>query len=67
MTILLGIHSWLSRIEYKSMDRGLMSAFSGLLDLGVTTGIIFFIWDGFSGAGFPSYRLLAVLTRGLSR
>ena len=48
---------WLQGSEFKGMDRGLTSAFSGLMDLQVTLGIIFLLWSGFSGAGFPTYRI----------
>ncbi len=48
---------WLQGGAFKGMDRGLMSGFSGLMDLQATLGIIFLIWSGFTGAGFPRYRI----------
>jgi len=48
---------WLKGGEFKGMDRGLMSGFSGLMDLQATLGIIFLLWSGFAGAGFPMYRI----------
>jgi uncharacterized membrane protein YfhO len=48
---------WLKGGEFKGMDRGLMSGFSGLMDLQAALGIIFLLWSGFSGAGFPMYRI----------
>lgn len=48
---------WLSRGPFKGVDRGLMAGFSGLMDLQVALGIIFLLWSGFSGAGFPGYRI----------
>jgi hypothetical protein len=48
---------WLGRGPFKGVDRGLMSGFSGLMDLQVTLGVIFLLWNGFSGVGFPSYRI----------
>ena len=48
---------WLTRSPFKGMDRGLMSGYSGLLDLQSVLGIIFLLWNGFTGAGFPRYRL----------
>jgi len=48
---------WLRRSQFKGMDRGLMSGFSGLLDLQVTIGLILLIWGGFAGIGFPAYRI----------
>jgi len=40
------------------MDRGLASGFSGLMDLQVLLGLIYFIWNGMAGTGFPLYRIL---------
>lgn len=48
---------WLRRSPFKSMDRGLMAGFTGLMDLQVTLGIIFLLWNGLSGTGFPRFRL----------
>jgi uncharacterized membrane protein YphA (DoxX/SURF4 family) len=48
---------WLRGSEFKGMDRGLMSGFSGLMDLQVTLGLILLLWSGFAGVGFPRYRL----------
>lgn len=48
---------WLRRSTFKGMDRGLMAAFSGLMDLQMTLGLVFLLWSGFAGAGFPGYRL----------
>ena len=48
---------WTRGGQFKGMDRGLMSGFSGLMDLDATLGIIFLLWNGFSGTGFPTYRL----------
>lgn len=47
---------WASNASFKSMDRGLAAGFSGLMDAQVLLGLIFFLWSGFSGAGFPVYR-----------
>ncbi|NWG05144.1 MAG: hypothetical protein HXY35_00515 [Chloroflexi bacterium] len=48
---------WLRGGEFKGMDRGLASGFSGLMDLQALLGIVFLVWNGFSGAGFPLYRI----------
>ena len=48
---------WLQGGDFKGMDRGLASAFSGLMDLQATLGLIFLLWNGFSGAGFPAFRI----------
>ena len=48
---------WLRRSPYIGMDRGLMAGFTGLMDLQVALGIIFLLWNGFTGTGFPRFRL----------
>ena len=48
---------WSQGSAFKGMDRGLMSGFNGLMDLQATLGIIFLLWSGFAGAGFPTYRI----------
>ena len=42
---------------FGKMDRGLSSGFSGLMDLQVTLGLLYFLITGFGGAGFPLYRI----------
>ena len=49
---------WLQGGQFKGMDRGLMSGFSGLMDLQATLGIILLLWSGFAGEGFPMVRIL---------
>ena len=41
---------------FKSMDRGLSSGFSGLMDLQVLLGLIYFLWNGFATSTWPAYR-----------
>ena len=48
---------WAGKARGSNMDRGLMSGFSGLLDLQVLLGLIYLVWNGLSGAGFPLFRL----------
>ena len=48
---------WLGNGRFAGMDRGLTSGFSGLIDLQTTLGIIFLLWSGLAGAGFPMYRI----------
>jgi hypothetical protein len=48
---------WLRHSQFQGMDRGLMSGFSGLLDMQATIGIVLLLWSGFTGLGFPRYRL----------
>jgi len=49
---------WLGGGAFESMDRGLASGFSGLMDLQVTLGLIYLIWSGAAGEGFPSFRIV---------
>src|SRR5678815_2679322 len=49
--------SWLRRSQLQGVDRGLMSGFSGLMDLQATIGIVLLIWGGLGGLGFPRYRI----------
>jgi hypothetical protein len=48
---------WLRGLRNEKADRGLMSAFSGLVDLQVAIGLVYILWSGFAGAGFPRYRV----------
>ena len=49
---------WFTKGSFQKVDRILISAFSGLLDLQATLGLIFLLWNGFvDGAGFPRHRL----------
>ena len=47
---------WVRKSEFTKMDRGLSAGFSGLMDLQVTLGFIFFFWNGMS-VGFPIFRI----------
>ena len=47
---------WSTNSSFKGMDRGLAAGFSGLMDTQVLLGLIFFLWSGFGGAGFPGHR-----------
>ena len=47
---------WAMNSSFKGMDRGLASGFSGLLDLQVLLGLIYFVWSGMNSTGFPGYR-----------
>jgi len=49
---------WLMNSPFKGMDRGLAYGLSGLIDLQVLLGLVFFLWSGFTGEGFPGYRWL---------
>jgi hypothetical protein len=53
---------WLRRAEGDKMDRGLMSGFSGLMDLQALLGIVALVGGGLTGAGFPFYRIEHAVT-----
>ena len=42
--------------QYGRRERGLVSAYSGLIDLQVLLGLLFFLWNGFADGSFPLYR-----------
>lgn len=48
---------WMRGGAFKGMDRALAAAFSGLLDLQATLGIIMLVGFGLAGEGFPRVRL----------
>jgi len=54
---------WARKSEYSKMDRGLSAGFSGLMDLQVMLGFIYFFWNGISGGvGFPMFRIEHMIT-----
>ena len=53
---------WISKSEFGRMDRGLSSGFSGLIDLQVVLGLVYFLVTGFGGAGFPSFSIEHTVT-----
>ena len=53
---------WAANHLFKGMDRGLASGFSGLMDLQVLLGLVYFIWNGLAVTGFPMYRILHMVT-----
>ena len=59
---------------FTSMDSRLLSAFSRLIGFQAALGLLYFLWSGFAGVGFPGYRILhgvvmfaAAVTTHLSR
>ncbi len=48
---------WLRGGAFKGMDRGLTAAFSGLIDLQATVGLIFLIWTSAVGVPFTPNRI----------
>lgn len=53
---------WAGKSEFGGMDRGLSSGFSGLIDLQVTLGLLYFLITGFGGVGFPLFRIEHTIT-----
>jgi hypothetical protein len=53
---------WLRSSAGDAMDRGLMSGFSGLMDLQALLGIIVLVGGGLSGDGLPFYRIEHAVT-----
>ena len=53
---------WLRGQAFAKMDRGLLSGFSGLMDLQMLLGLIFLIGDGIAGSGFPTLRIEHAVT-----
>ena len=47
---------------FTKMDRGLSSGFSGLMDLQVTLGLLYFFITGFGSVGFPPFRIEHMVT-----
>ncbi len=50
-------YGWLAKKTFPKLGRILPAAYSGLLDMQVLIGLIFMVWTGFTGAGFPLYRI----------
>jgi hypothetical protein len=57
---------WMRGNEFKNLDRLLAAIFSGLFDLQVTLGFIFFWWSGFTSDGFHAFRVEHALAMGLA-
>ena len=57
IAIVVFLVSWLRRSQLQGVDRGLMSGFSGLMDLQAAIGIVLLLWGGFTALGFPRYRI----------
>jgi hypothetical protein len=47
---------------FDKMDRGLSSGFSGLMDLQVTLGLLYFLITGLGGVGLPLFRIEHMVT-----
>lgn len=47
---------------FGKMERGLSAGFSGLMDLQVTLGLLYFLITGFGDDGFPMFRIEHLVT-----
>ncbi|MCP4139912.1 MAG: hypothetical protein GY755_06425 [Chloroflexi bacterium] len=50
-------YGWIVKKTFPKLSRILPAAYSGLLDAQVLLGLIFMIWTGSQGAGYPRFRL----------
>jgi multisubunit Na+/H+ antiporter MnhB subunit len=46
-----------SKRAYDQTAWRLVNAYSGLMSLQMLLGLIYFLWSGFAGSGFPGYRI----------
>ena len=53
---------WRRGSVFQKIDSNLSLGFSGLMDLQVTLGLIYFIWNGLADEGFPSFRIEHAVT-----
>jgi hypothetical protein len=53
---------WLQKRSFQPMDRGLMSGFTGMIDLQVLLGLILIVWMG----AFTRYQLEHAFTMGIA-
>jgi DNA-binding transcriptional regulator of glucitol operon len=47
---------WLKKQAFDTLAQRLNTAFVRLMELQMLLGILFFVWSGFAGTGFPGYR-----------
>ena len=50
-------YGWIVKKTFPKLGRILPAAYSGLLDTQALLGLIFMLWTGFTGSGFPRFRL----------
>ena len=50
-------YGWLGKKTFPKLGRILPAAYSGLLDTQALLGLIFMIWTGLDGVGFPRFRI----------
>jgi hypothetical protein len=57
LAVIKFLAGWLRGMPFGAGDRGLMAAYSGLVDLNVALGIILLIWLGIQQSSWPRHRL----------
>lgn len=55
--VIKSLSGWARKSEHGRVDRGLSAGFSGLMDIQMVLGLIYFTVTGFGGVGFPAYRI----------
>ncbi len=50
-------YGWLSKKTFPKLARILPASYSGLLDTQALLGLIFMVWTGLAGVGFPRFRI----------
>ena len=50
-------YGWLGKRTFPKLGRIIPAAYSGLLDTQVLLGLIFMVWTGLAGVGFPRFRI----------
>jgi hypothetical protein len=53
---------WRRGGAFQKMDQGFASGFSGLMDLQAALGLIYLVWNGLAGTGFPAFRIEHAVT-----
>ena len=55
--LFLFAYASLGKKSFPKPERIISAAYSGLLDMQVLLGLIFMVWTGLAGAGFPRFRI----------
>ena len=50
------VRGYINEGEFTDTDQRLVSMITGLLDLQATVGLVYFLWSGYVGIGFPTFR-----------
>lgn len=50
------VRGFINEAEFTASDQRLVTILGGLLDLQAALGLVYFLWSGYVGMGFPLYR-----------